>query len=151
MSFYWMKDNKIEIHTFESLSLREQEEVTKAKLKNPYFTFLLVCRYPLKGAPHIFECVVGLGGFSYEPAKPEEGKVVPLTRRAELYGLLRNPIWAKYSCKLDTTSMFSPSRMFLSSLLSFLNLQSWRFFLCGNPRISLLISLVFSILWKKDH
>ena len=119
-----MKDNKIEIHTFESLSLREQEEVTKAKLKNPYFTFLLVCRYPLKGAPHIFEGVVGLGGFSYEPAKPEEGKVVPLTRRAELYGLLRNPIWAKYSCKLDTTSMFSPSRLFLSSLLSLLKLQS---------------------------
>ena len=43
MSFYWIKDNKIEIHTFESLSLREQEEVTKAKLKEslflPFFSF----------------------------------------------------------------------------------------------------------------
>ena len=39
----WNKGNKIVIHTFESLSLREQEEVTKAKLKEslflPFFSF----------------------------------------------------------------------------------------------------------------
>ena len=52
-----------------------------------------------------------------DPAKPEKGKVAPLTLRTELYGLL-NPLWAKYGLKLDTTSMFSPTRMFLSSLVS---------------------------------
>ena len=139
-----MKDNKIEIHTFESLSLREQEEVTKAKLKNPYFTFLLVCIYPLKGAPHIFECVVGPGGFSYEPAKPEEGKVVPLTRKAELYGLLKTQFGLSLAVNWILLLCVSPLRMFLSSLLSFLKLQSGRCFLYGNQRISLLLSLVIS-------
>ena len=76
-----------------------------------------------KGVPHIFEYAVGPGVFALDPAKPEKGKVAPLTLRTELYGLL-NPVWAKYGLKLDTTSMFSPSRMFLSSLVSFLKLQS---------------------------
>ena len=90
MSFYWINDNKIEIHTFESLSLREQEEVTKSKVKESLIYLSSRFQISPKGAPHIFEYVVGPGVFSLDPAKPEKGKVAPLTLRTELYGLL-NP------------------------------------------------------------
>ena len=52
-----------------------------------------------------------------DPAKPEKGKVAPLTLRKELYSLLK-PLWAKYDLKLDTTSMYSPTKHYLSSLLN---------------------------------
>ena len=43
--------------------------------------------------------------------------MVPLTLRTELY-CLRNPLWAKYGLKLDTTCKYSPVKMFLSALVS---------------------------------
>ena len=51
------------------------------------------------------------------PAKPEKGKVAPLTLRKELYSLLK-PLSAKYGLRLDTTSMYSHTKAFLSSLLN---------------------------------
>ena len=62
MSFLLRKnDNKIKIHTIESLSLREQEEVTKSKVKESLI--YLSSRFQMfpKGVPHIFEYVVGPG------------------------------------------------------------------------------------------
>ena len=77
-----------------------------------------------KGVPHIFEYAVGPGVFALDPAKPEKGKVVPLTRRAELYGLLKTQFGLSIAENWILLLCFSPSRMFLSSLLSFLKLQS---------------------------
>ena len=52
-----------------------------------------------------------------DPANRGKGKVAPLTLRTELYGL-RNPLWAKYGLKLDTTSMYSITKMYISALVS---------------------------------
>ena len=60
-----------------------------------------------------------------DPAKRGKGKVVPLTLRTELYGL-RNPLWAKYGLKLDTTSIYSVPRMYISALVS-----------CPSPKVDL--------------
>ena len=52
-----------------------------------------------------------------DPAKRGKGKVAPLTLRTELYGL-RNPLWAKYGLELDTTSIYSVTKMYISALVS---------------------------------
>ena len=52
-----------------------------------------------------------------DPAKRGKGKVAPLTLRTELYGL-RFPLWAKYGLELNTTSIYSPTKMFISALVS---------------------------------
>ena len=65
MSFLLRKnDNKIKIHTIESLSLREQEEVTKSKVKESLIYLSSRFQMSPKGVPHIFEYAVGPGVFS---------------------------------------------------------------------------------------
>ena len=51
------------------------------------------------------------------PAKKEKGKVAPLTLKYELYGLLSS-LWATYGIEISTTSPHSPTKMFLSSLVT---------------------------------
>ena len=52
-----------------------------------------------------------------DPVRRRKGRVAPLSARTELYGI-RNPLWAKYDLKLDTTSPHSVTKMFISGLVN---------------------------------
>ena len=52
-----------------------------------------------------------------DPVRRRKGMLAPLSIRTELYGL-RNPLWAKYDLKLDTTSPHSVTKMYISGLVN---------------------------------
>ena len=52
-----------------------------------------------------------------DPVRRRKGKLAPLSVITELYGI-RNPLWAKYDLKLDTTSPLSVTKMFISGLVN---------------------------------
>ena len=76
---------RLKIHKIKILSFREQEEVTKSKVKESLNYLSSRFQMSPKGVPHIFEYVVGPGVFSLDPAKPEKGKVAPLTLRTVVW------------------------------------------------------------------